>query len=139
MADADGFDEDIVIARRLAKQDGGADGWDDTAEVAGAGARADEGVGVPAKLFHARLIPQDAAAAQATGRVHGQYGYALARLAEQEAVALNKGGFTDAGGAADAEAKGVLYAGLLQGSVGEGVRRRPVRRMGRFHQRNSAG
>ena len=77
LADADGFDEHHVVARRLAHEHRLARALRDTAERAAGGRRPDEGALVLREPLHARLVTENAAARDGAARVHGEHGHAV--------------------------------------------------------------
>ena len=117
LADADGLDQDHVVARGLAKQHGLARLRRDAAERAGRRRGADEGVGVVGELRHARLVGEDRAAGAPRRRIDRQHRDLAALPGEHAAQRVDHGRLADARGAGDADAH--RFAGVAQQRLGQ--------------------
>ena len=124
LAHADGLYEDLVVASRLAEDDGLARLTGHAAERTGRGAGADERVGVQGELLHARLVAEDAALGALTGGVDGEHGQAAPLLAEHvDAELVDAGRFAGTGHAADAhtDAASAVGQALIDDLLGTGL------------------
>ena len=103
---AHGFDDNDVVARRFAQQQGLAGGAGHAAQAAAGRRRPDEGRRLSREPGHAGFIAQNAAAAALATGVHGQHGQLQAFFFNQNAAQrLNKGAFAHARHARDAHAQ----------------------------------
>ncbi len=91
LADADGLDDDHVVARGLAHQHRLARPPRDAAERSARRARPDEGFGRGGQARHARLVAEDAAARPRARRIDGEHGDALPEADQVEAERLDEG------------------------------------------------
>jgi hypothetical protein len=137
LAHAHGFDDDDVEARGLAQQHGFTRLLGHAAQRATGRTGADEGALVHAEPLHARLVTEDAAAAQAAAGVDGQHRHAVPALHQEQAQRLDEGALAHAGNAADAQAK--RAAGVGRQGVEQGVGQRPVIAARGLQQRDGLG
>ncbi len=106
LADADGFDEDDVIAHGVKYQAGVMGGAGQAACLASRTERADEDAGVERVAAHADAVAKDRAAGEGAGWIDGDDGDALAALAPFGDEGVGEGGFACAGRAGDADQLG---------------------------------
>ena len=136
MADADGLDQNHVVAGGLGKGDGLPRRLGDAAEAVAGGGGADEGALLRGEPAHARLVAEDRAAAPRRGGVDGEHGDLLALGHEVKPELVDQGRFAGARHAADADADGLAGAGqeVLEQSLGAGL----VLGLGAFDQGDGA-
>lgn len=111
LADADGFNEDDVKARGLARDHGFTRFPGYAAQGTAGGGRADEGVFLPGEFLHAGFVSHDGASGDGRGRVNGEHGHLEAFFAQVRAEGLDEGGFARARNARDADADGFARMG----------------------------
>ena len=101
------------------------------------GRGADEGLRLAGQPGHPGLVPQDRAAAQPRGGIHGQNRQPVAPGQDMQAEALDEGRFADAGRPGNADANRAAGTGQqdLQQAVGQGAMVGPVG----FHQGDGLG
>lgn len=83
LADADGFNEDVLVAGRLAEEHGLASALGNAAQRAARWRGSDEGHGAGGESGHAGLVTEDAAAGELAAGIDGQNGDALAVLGNE--------------------------------------------------------
>lgn len=137
LADADGFDENDVVAGGFAHEHALAGFAGDAAEGAGAGRGADVRVRVGGEVGHAGFVAEDAAAGDAARGVDGEDGDAVAGTNQLRAERFDEGAFARAGGAADADADRTAGVGHEAGE--ELFGQELMLRVARFDQRERAG
>ena len=136
MTDADGLDQDHVVAGGLDKRDGLPRRLGHAAEAVAGGGGADEGALFRGEPAHARLVAEDRAAAPRRGGVDGEHRDLLALGHEVEPELVDQGRFAGAGNAADADANGL--AGARQQVFEQNLGARLILWLGAFNQGDGA-
>ena len=124
LADADGLDQDDVVAGRLDHHHRLAGGLGDAAERAGGRRRADERGRVDGQPGHPGLVAEDAAAGAGRRRVDGEHRDPVAGRGQLGAERVDERRLADAGHAGDADPPGL--AGVRGERDEQLLRRRPV-------------
>ena len=107
LADADGFDEDVVAAGggHQAGEIGGGAG--ESAHGAAGGHGADEDAGVGVVLLHAYAVAEDGASGEAAGGVDGEDGDRFVLGSQGQGQGVDEGALAGSGGSRDADDEGV--------------------------------
>ncbi len=138
LSDADGFDEDVLVAGRLAEQHRLAGPARDAAEVPARRGRTDERPVVGGEPLHPRLVPENAAARDRTGRIDGEDRDGFAEFARQVgAERFDEAALADAWHAGDADA--ARAAGVRQARLDDLGRQVDVGGQVALHERDRAG
>ncbi|SYU08538.1 Uncharacterised protein [Klebsiella pneumoniae] len=111
LADADGFDNHRVIARRFAQQYQLPRAQAGAAQMAAGGHRANKGRIRSRQFDHARLVAKNAAAADRAARIDRYHRDPQAVANQQHAESFQKSAFSGPRRAGDAEAQGVAGEG----------------------------
>jgi hypothetical protein len=102
LADADGFDEDLMFARGVKEQRDFGRGAGEAAKESARGHRTDEDASVAGVALHTDTIAENCAARVGAGRVHGDNSYALVLFAMLRRDAIDQSALSRAGRASDA-------------------------------------
>ena len=111
LADADGFDEDVVAAGGIQQQRQFEGAAREAAEFATASHGADEDAGVGMMLLHADAVAEDGAVGERAGGVDGDDADGAGLAAEVSGDLIDEGAFAGTGRAGDAENEGAAGVG----------------------------
>ena len=136
LADADGLNQDDVVASRLAEQHGLAALARDAAECAARRRRTDERFRPAGKGPHPGLVTQYRALRDGAGRIDGEDGDTVAFVAEHVAERLDHRALASAGDARDADAKRLARA--RQQPLEDALRLREMARAVALDERDGA-